>query len=198
MKTIFLYLTCLAAPIVFSACGSNSNQKETDSVAIAKKENKAKLPDSSVNNDAGFAVTAAEEHLMQAKTAKLCETNASLDTMVKFGRTLLKNHTTIKEQLTNWAKLNNVSLPDSLTSDNKKKYDDLAKEKDRNFEKKFTQYIITGYKELLDNYRKEAETGKDTLLKAWTRDKIRILETDLQTAQWINAVLAKPPLKNKS
>jgi putative membrane protein len=198
MKTIFLYLTLLTIPILFNYCGGTTKQKDADSASNAEKENKARLPDSSFENDASFAVAAAEEHILQAKTAQLCETNASLDTVLKFGRTLVKNHTTINNQLTDWAKANNVSLPNSLTSINKSKYDELANEKNRAFEKKFTQYIINDYQELLDNYRREAENGKDTILKAWAREKIRILETDLQTANWIDAVLTKPPLKNKS
>jgi len=198
MKTIFLYPLCFGLSILLNRCSNSTNDKEKDSVALAKKENKAKLADSSLNTDASFAVAVAEDHLMQTKTAKLCETNASLDTIVKFGRTLVKNHSSINDQLKEWAESNNVSLPDSLTSGNKNKYEDLAKEKDGNFEKKFTRFIIDDYQELLNSYRREAETGNDTLLKAWTRDKIRILETDLQTAHWIEAVLAKPPLKNKS
>lgn len=198
MKTIFLFISCFVAFHFFNACRNSSTSKEAGSLASAQEENKAKLPDSTYHADAGFAVAAAEAHLMQVKTAELCEANASLDTVVKFGRALVKNHRLINDQLTGWANSNNVSLPDSLTPENKSKYEDLAKEKNRDFEKKFTRYIINDYQQLLDNYRKEAETGKDTLLKAWTREKIRILETDLQTAHWIYAVLEKPPLKNKS
>jgi len=197
MKTFLLYFTCICFIILFDACEHN-NQKSSNSVSLATKENDAKLPDSLLQNDASFAVAVAEEHLLQATTATLCETNASLDTIVKFGRTLVKNHRAINEQLTGWAKLNNVSIPDSLTTENKTKFKELAKEKERPFEKKFTRFIIDDYQGLLDNYRREAETGKDTLLKAWTREKIRILESDLQTAYWIEAVLSKSPLKNKS
>lgn len=199
MKTISLYLAYIMCfTILLGACGNNRNGQKKDSVSQANKENKVKLPDSSFKADASFAVAAAEAHIMHSKTAELCETNASLDTVVKFGRMLVNKHTLINKQLTGWAKSNNVSLPDSLTAENKNIYKDLAKERDRNFEKNFTHFIISNYQLLLDNYRKEAESGKDTLLKAWTREKIRILETDLQTAHWIEAVLTKSPLKNKS
>jgi len=198
MKTLFLYIPLLCISILFNACGNRKHEKETDSVALATRENKTRFTDSSYYNEADFAVAAAEAHLMQINAGNLCKTNASLDTVIKFGRALVENHTVIHDQLAGWAKSNKVKLPDALTPDNKQKYDDLSKMKFRNFENKFTDLIIRDQEQLLDNYRKEAERGNDTLLKAWAREKIRTMETDLQTANWIKAELAKPPLKNKS
>jgi len=184
--------------MLFNACGNRRHEKEPDSLALAKSENKTRFADTSFYDEKSFAVAAAEVHLMQMNTGNLCKTKASLDTLIKFGRTLVENHTVIHDQLGGWAKSNKVELPDELTPDNKQKYDDLSKMKSRNFENKFTELVIYDQEKLLDNYRKEAERGTDTLLKAWAREKIRTMETDLQTANWIKTELAKPPLKNKN
>ena len=198
MKTPFLYIPLLCLSMLFNACGNRKHEKETDSVALAKSENKTRFADTGFYDEENFAVTAAEAHLMQINAGNLCKTNASLDTLLKFGRTLVENHTLIHDQLAGWAKSNKVILPVTLTPDNKKKYKDLSEMQSRNFENKFTELIIYDQEQLLDNYRKEAERGKDTVLKAWAREKIMTMETDLQTANWIKAELAKPPLKNKN
>jgi len=198
MKTLFLYIPLLCVSVLFNACGNRKHEKEMDSLVHPTTENKTRFADSSFYDESDFAVAAAETHLMQINAGSLCKTNASLDTIIKFGRTLVGNHTLIHDQLEGWAKSKNVKLPDALTPDNKQKYDDLSKMKLREFENKFTDLIIHDQEQLLDNYRKETERGNDTLLKAWAREKIRTMETDLQTANWIKAELVKPPLKNKS
>lgn len=198
MKTLFLYIPFLFISMLFDACGNRKHEKETDSVELAKSENKIRFADTSFYDEANFAVTAAETHLMQINAGNLGKTNASLDTLIKFGRTLVENHTLIHDQLAGWAKSNKVELPETLTPDNKHKYDNLSEMKSRNFENNFTDLIIHDQEQLLDNYRKEAERGKDTVLKAWAREKIRIMETDLRTANWIKAELIKPTLKNKN
>lgn len=186
MKNLF---NLLIAVLMITAVSCNSNNKpkdSTDSVATVN-ENKLDAKDSTeVEDDAKYAVEAANGGMMEVELGKLAQNKAISPEVAKFANMMVADHTKANNELKTLAASKKISLPATLGEKFQKDYDDFSKMKREEFDKAYTDYMVKDHKEDIEEFKKEATDGKDPELKAFASKHVPILEHHLQMAQQAN------------
>src|SRR5437870_5829583 len=127
-KLLIPVLACFAI-----ACGNNNN-KEKDSVEMAKEENnirdssKSVSPDS-LTEDNNFVVEAASGGLMEVQLGKYAAANAGSAAVKQFGQMMVTDHTKADSILTAIAQVKTIAIPSVPGDKHQKHIDELTKKK---------------------------------------------------------------------
>ena len=170
----------VAVALSLSAC----NQKHSDdSKEVAEEQNETKFEDSNKEDDTEFAVAAADGGMLEVKLGQLAQTNASSSQVKEFGQSMINDHSKANEELMALAQQKNISLPQTLSDKNQKKYDDLLEKKGEEFDKAYTKFMVDDHEDDVDEFKKEADKGNDMEIKAWASGKVSTLEHHLEMAK---------------
>lgn len=180
MKKITLSALFLASIITFSSC--NSTEKK-DSTEVAEDANEAKFDDTKLEDDTEFAVAAADGGMFEVELGKLAEKNAVSKDVKDFGAMMAKDHSKANDELKALASQKNITLPDSLSEDKQKKYNDLAGKKGSDFDKAYVSLMVDDHKEDIREFEEASKDAKDAEVKAWAAGKLPTLNQHLETVQ---------------
>ncbi len=179
IKTLsLLFVACLFA---LASCGTKNSQD--DSKEVAEEQNEEKFDDTNLEPDTDFAVEAADGGMLEVKVAELAISKASSPKVKEFAQTIVADHTKANEELKTLAQQKNITLPDSLSEKNQKKYEDLSEESGADFDKAYCEFMVKDHKDDIDKFKKAADEAKDADLKSWAAGKVPVLEHHLSLAQ---------------
>ncbi len=179
-KTILLALAAMSFT-VFSACGDN--KKPEDTKEVANDANDKKFDDTKMENDAEWAVKAADGGMEEVQLGKLAQSNGTSPKVKELGKMMVDDHSKANEELKALAAKKNITLPAALSEKRQKDYDDLAKKTGADFDKAYTNMMIDDHQEDIDLFKKEGNDGKDADIKAWAAGKVATLEHHLEMAK---------------
>ena len=174
----------LLAASLFTAVACNETRKE-DSTETAEEQNEAGMDDR-MEDDAEFAVAAADGGMMEVQMGQLAQKNGQSAAIRDFGKMMVDDHGKANTELKNLAQQKNITLPTTMSNDKQKKYDDLAKKTGAEFDKAYADLMVKDHKEDIEEFKEQAEDGKDPDLKSWAASKVPALEMHLQKAQAMN------------
>jgi len=179
MKTtaFVLILFCLAS---FTSCTKSNN---TDSTEAAEDQNEEKLEDTKLEDDAEFAVSAADAGMMEVQLGSLALSKASSAKIKEFAQTMIDDHTKASEELKALAQTKNITLPAALSDKHQRKYNEMAEKSGAEFDKEYCDLMVKDHKDAVDLFKKAADKSKDTELKAWASEKLPTLEHHLGMAE---------------
>ena len=187
MKKTFIPVM-LAALMLAASCNKSETEKteastETTSKDLAEDQNDKKFDDTNLEDDAQFAVKAAEGGLYEVKLANLAQEKAVSPAVKELADHIAKDHEKANTELKALALKKNITLPDRLSDKCQKDYDDLAKENGIEFDKKYAKLMVQDHKDDIDKFKTESEKGKDADISAWALDKIPTLQHHLEKAE---------------
>ena len=133
---------------------TTSNVAETGGIAV-------------INEDAKFATMAASGGMAEVALGNLAKEKSTTKAIQDFGNMMVIDHGNANDELKSIAKSKNITLPDSIDADHKKKIEDLSKMSKKDFDKAYIDAMIDGHKKTLDLMNDEAKNGKDAELKAF-------------------------------
>ncbi len=174
-----LFLTAIA----FTAC----EEKKDGPKDVAEEQNEQKLPDN-MEDDAEFAVNAANGGMLEVQLGKLAQTNAQSSEVRAFGKMMETDHGAANEKLKSIAAANNITLPASLGEDAQKHYNDLAAKKGPDFDKLYVDMMVDDHAKDIDNFQEQANDGKNGALKEFAATTLPTLKLHKQK---IDAIKAK-------
>jgi putative membrane protein len=176
-KTAFNFL--LAASLFFvAACDSNRN----DSAENAEEQNEEQLGEMR-EDDAEFAVAAANGGMMEVQLGELAQKNGSSKAVKDFGKMMAEDHGKANEELKSLAQQLNIVLPSSMGEDKQEKYNELSTKTGKQFDEAYADLMVKDHKEDIDAFKEQAEDGRIPELKSWAAGKVPVLEMHLQKAQ---------------
>ncbi len=178
--SVILAMVFIAVGMGAMSCGP---KKADDSTEMAEDSNKSKFKNTGLKDDNDFAIEAADGGMLEVKLGELAQSNASLDVVKKFGRSMVDDHGKANKELKELAHKKNITIPLSLSDKNQKHYDDLSKKQGKDFDKAYTEFMVKDHEEDIDDFKKEAEKGNDQNLKEWAAGKLSTLEHHLQMAK---------------
>src|SRR5689334_8318546 len=165
MKRLAMYLIACSVVVMISCQQRDKYGNKTadgkDSKDIAEDQNDEKF-DNKAEKDADFAVKAAEDGMFEVKVAQLAERNASSSEVKNFAKSIIADHNKVNEELRGLATTKNITLPASLSDRLQRKYDNIADKSGREFDEELTEMMVKDHKDVVDNFKKEAEKGNDT------------------------------------
>ena len=169
-----------ALVLVFMACGTRDRD---DSTEIAEDQNEEKFEDSKVDEDAEFAVKAADGGMLEVQLGTLALTKASSPEVKQFAQMMVDDHSNANNELKALAQQKNISLPTVLGDDHQKKFDNLNEKSGADFDKEYMDLMVTDHKKDIKEFEDEGKDGKDPDLKAWADGKIATLRHHLEMAE---------------
>ncbi|MEO6729873.1 MAG: DUF4142 domain-containing protein [Ferruginibacter sp.] len=182
MKNVFVCSLVFAGFLFLSSC-NDSTKTETDSKEVAEEQNEKKFDGNSLEEDANFVVTAADGGMMEVQLGQLAQRNGKSTKVKQLGKMMVDDHSKANSELKTLAASKNITIPDSLGESKREKFNDFMKKKGTDFDKAYAEFMVDDHKKDIDNFKKQAERGNDSALKAWATGKISTLEHHLHMAE---------------
>jgi putative membrane protein len=195
---------CLLAFLGFGiGCNSNkSSENSSDSSGSAMSTTRtdtnttapaatATSTDTSKSSDRDFVVDAASGGLMEVELGKIAETNAASAQVKEFGRMMVTDHTKANNELKEVAAKQNIAIGATPMEKQQKKIDDLKAKKGADFDKDYVDMMVDDHKDDVDKFKKEAEKGNDSAVKAFAAKTLPVLLKHLDHAQKMKDAMKK-------
>src|SRR6187402_2001731 len=133
-KYTFFTLAICAAIFALSSC--KQEPKPEDTKEVAEEKNEAKF-ENTKEDDAKFLVDVAEFNLEQAELGKLTSVKSNNADVKAFGSMMERMHNENIKDISALAASKQISIPTSLTDDNKDDYNTLNKKDIDDFDKQY-------------------------------------------------------------
>jgi putative membrane protein len=199
MKKISFVL--LALPIVF-ACnnGGKDSVEKADSANEAKSDTGANYNDTTNKNanagtiavdqsTADFMVKVADVGMTEVKLGGIAQDKAMNKRIKDFGEMMKRDHSQAGDELKSLARRKNVTLPDSVGSDHRKKIDNLEKKSGKDFDKAYIDMMVDGHQSTVNDFEKASNNTKDPDVKSWVDKTLPTLRMHLDSAKAIQKAI---------
>jgi len=166
-----------------STSDSATSGTTTDSAATASNTDATSKRASLSDQDKKFADAAAKGGLMEVMMGQLAASNASNATVKKLGEMMVKDHSKANDELKAWASTAGYTLPTSLDAEKQKKYDELKAKKGEEFDRAYTDLMVSDHKKDIAEFKKEASDGTEASLKSFAGKTVPTLEHHLMESE---------------
>ena len=154
-----------------------------DSTAAMSNTDATGKTNSLSDQDKKFADAAAMGGIMEVMMGQLAASNANNATVKKLGEMMVKDHSKANDELKAWASTAGYTLPTGLDAEKQKKYDDLKAKKGQEFDRMYTDLMVSDHKKDIAEFKKEASDGTDTSLKSFAGKTVPTLEHHLMESE---------------
>jgi len=195
MKTQNYILAFALSAFSLGACQSNKDSKgAADSANEAKDTSRNSVSDTANaatpaikvdESDAKFAVEAANGGMAEVVLGKLASEKAANKKVKDFGAMMVTDHSKADDELKALAHKLNITLPDSISSDESKTRDDLAKKSGADFDKDYVSNMVDDHKKDVKAFEDAAKNCKDSDLKAFANKTLPTLKMHLEAIEKI-------------
>lgn len=173
-----------ASMVAWTSCGDTRK----DSTEMAEDQNEETVSDKA-EDDAEFAVEAADGGMMEVELGKLAASKATSPEVKKFGQMMVDDHTKANNELKALAQQKNITLPAVVGNEHQRKIDDLRGKTGADFDRDYIDLMVKDHKDDIDEFEDEAQGGNDAELKSWASSKVPTLRHHLQEAERIQKVI---------
>ncbi|GAB3163024.1 DUF4142 domain-containing protein [Telluribacter humicola] len=133
--------------------------------------------------DRNFAVLATDANLFEIEAGKLAQTKGARQDVKTYGQMMITDHTKATEELIAIAGPKNITLPTTLSTEKRQKYDSLNAITGQAFDMMYAKMMVASHQQTIDLFQTEANQGGDMELKNWASGKLPALQMHLQGAQ---------------
>jgi putative membrane protein len=173
---------------IMGAC----NNATKDSVEKADSINKANIDSPEVKQPimadeatASFLVKAANGGMTEVQLGQIAQ-EKGLDPKVKdFGAMMVHNHSAVNGQVKALAAERNVTLPDSISDENKKEVKDISTKVGRAFDKAYINAMVKGHGATIDLFEKAKDNVNDAEVKEFINNTLPKVKTHLDAVKAI-------------
>jgi putative membrane protein len=151
----------------------------TDSTKITNPSSGNSLSD----QDKKFADASAKGGLMEVMMGHLAATKAADTTVKNLGEMMVKDHSKANGELKKWASAVGYILPTGLDAEKQKKYDNLKTKKGAEFDRMYTDLMVSDHKKDIEEFKKEGSEGKEASLKSFANKTLPTLEHHLMESE---------------
>lgn len=188
MKQFILGTVVMVAITGMTACDNANN---TDSKELAEDINERKLDHTMLEDDAEFAVWAADEGLTAVRLGELAAARADNPEVKQLAASIVGDHTKAIDELKSLAEAKGITLPVVPGNENQNDYDRIAAKTGNDFEKEYIDYTVREHKKLVEKYQDEADDAGDPDVRSWINAKLPVLQEHLQQAEATQETLKK-------
>ncbi|MEY8759901.1 DUF4142 domain-containing protein [Chryseobacterium tongliaoense] len=201
MKNSVLALLAVAAMVACKKNETSAVDQSTDSSAMSapvdsgmKAGDTATVSENASANslsdqDKKFADAAAKGGMMEVMMGQLAATNASNQTVKTLGDMMVKDHSKANDELKKWASAIGHTLPTTLDAEEQKEYDDLKAKKGAEFDRKYTDLMVSDHKKDIEEFKEEASKGTEASLKSFASKTLPTLEHHLMESEKAKAAV---------
>jgi putative membrane protein len=148
--------------------------------------------------DKQFVKEAAEGGMTEVELGQLATQNGQSDAVKQFGQRMVDDHTKANDQLKQIAQEKGVTVPTDLSAKDKAEKDHLSKLKGEQFDRAYMQHMVQDHKADVAEFKKEANSGKDSDVKNWASQTLPTLEDHLKQPEQVTKAEMSPSHSKKS
>jgi putative membrane protein len=134
-------------------------------------------------SDSDFAKAAAEGGVAEIKFGELAEDKASNKSVKDLGQRMVDDHTRADDNLKNAASQENIYLPAQMNPKDQAAYARLSQLSGTAFDRAYARDMVRDHEADIAEFRREANGGKDTLIKGFAAKTLPTLEDHLKLAR---------------
>lgn len=135
------------------------------------------------NQDKLFADEAAKGGMMEVSIGQLVSANASDASVKTLGEMMVRDHTKANNELKQWASIVGYTLPTEMDADQQNKFNSLKMKKGADFDRAYTDLMVTDHKKDIASFKKESSEGGDSALKSFAGKTLTTLEHHLMESE---------------
>ena len=180
MKKRILCFLMSALMLTLVSCGTKDGRE--DSTEVAEDQNEERL-DNKTEDDAEFAVEAANLGMMEVQAGTLALTKATSPQVKQFAQMMVDDHTKANNELKALAQQKNITLPTVLGDAHQRKLDNLKEKTGAEFDKEYMDLMVKDHKEAIDEFEDAAEDDSNAEVKSWASSKLAALRQHLEHAE---------------
>ena len=145
----------------------------------------ATTPDATMGKtaDSTFAKIAAAGGMAEVKFGELAKQKAASPAVKQFGERMVTDHSKANSQLKGVASKNDISLPSGLDAKDQATYDKLSKLSGPEFDRAYMKDMVSDHEKDVSNFKREADTGKNSDVKNFASQTLPTLEKHLTLAR---------------
>lgn len=177
----------LALSFALWAC-NNEGKDSVEQADSANKANRGESARSPVATDAestDFLVKAADGGMAEVQLGELGQQNAVNAKVKDFAAMMVHDHSLANDQVKALAGQRNVTLPATVSDENKNKRDDLAKKSGKDFDKAFMSTMVSDHEKTIRLFKDAAEKANDVEVKTFANNTLPKLQQHLDSAKAI-------------
>lgn len=190
MKTLATAALALSAVITLGSC----NNASKNSVNNADSANSAKMDSGQIglsSDEAQFMVKAANGGMTEIQLSQHAQKNSDNPRIKSFAAMIIEDHTSANEQLAVLAQSQNVTLPDSLSSESTTTVKRLSIKAGKSFDKEYMKTMVKDHQSTVDDFKNELNQAKNAQLQAWISNTLPTLEKHLDSARILDSLVNK-------
>ncbi len=138
-------------------------------------------------NTLDFANKAATGGMMEVELGKMAQKKASSGKVKNFGKMMVNDHTEANNNFKAIATKKNITLPTSLTDDQKKDIDKLSKKSGKEFDKAYVDMMIRDHKDDIKEFGNAQGKVADNDIKNFITGTLPVLQKHLDSIQAIKS-----------
>jgi putative membrane protein len=133
--------------------------------------------------DKSFVEKAAVGGLAEVEMGKMAQQKGSSDQVKQFGSRMVDDHSKANDELKQIASSKGITLPTDLDAKHKSKMEKMQKLSGAQFDRAYMDDMVSDHKQDVADFKKEANSGKDSDIKAFAAKTLPTLEDHLKMAQ---------------
>jgi putative membrane protein len=180
------FIGCLgAATFLFASCNSSSTEGAYKSNSDSTTTNTATTTTvaSQKGADTAFMFMAADAGMMEIELGKFAQQNAQNAQVKNFGAMMVADHTDAANELKSLATSEGITLPDSIKPEHRRMVEDMKKMKAKDFDKHYIDMMVSDHQKVIDGFKDESTSGKDSLVMAFASKTLPTLQKHLDAAK---------------
>jgi putative membrane protein len=134
-------------------------------------------------HDQSFVNKAAQGGQAEVTLGQLAAKNASSQKVKDFGQRMVTDHGKAGQQLKTIAQKKSITPPSGMTSEDQALYTKLQGMSGSEFDKTYMEAMLKDHQKDIDEFQREADSGKDSDVKAFAAQTLPTLREHLQMAK---------------
>ena len=134
-------------------------------------------------HDPSFVNKAAQGGKAEVTLGQLASQKASNQKVKDFGQRMVTDHSKAAQQLTGIAQKKSITPPSSMTSEDQALYKKLQGMSGSEFDKTYMEAMVKDHQKDIDEFQREADSGKDSDVKSFASETLPTLREHLQMAK---------------
>jgi putative membrane protein len=175
--------TLLFAGVALVCATAGFAQSQTPNTTRNQADAKGSTVSSSGSEDIEFVLDAAKGGLAEVELGKLAAERAQSDEVKKFAQRMVDDHTKANEQLKQIAERKSIKLPTEVDSKDKALMQHLEKLNGPAFDRSYLNAMVNDHVKDVNEFKREANTGRDPQVKSFAESALPTLEEHLQQAK---------------
>jgi len=155
--------------------------------ASCENEDDEPIVDTISQQDRNFAISSSQLLNAQISMGQLAVTKGQDDSVLDFGRLILKDNTASKTELTGILNSKEVEFSDDISAEMQTKYDELALLQGKAFDKAFINFQIGNLDKSISMFENQIDNGQNFTIKGYATKTLDTIKSHKKEAILVKA-----------